>query len=64
MTDTLLERYGNLPLLYAGGVMSNSMIRTKFQQKYNAYFAAPEFSADNAAGVAIMSYLKDKKTRG
>ena len=61
MTDILIEKYGNLPLLYAGGVMSNSIIRDKFQKKYNAYFAEPEYSSDNAAGVAIMAYLKDKK---
>lgn len=61
MTDILLEKYGSLPLLYAGGVMSNSIIREKFENKYGAYFAAPEFSSDNAAGVAIMSYLKEKQ---
>ena len=64
MTDILIEKYGNLPLLYAGGVMSNSIIRDKFQKKYNAFFAEPEYSSDNAAGVAIMAYLKDKKLRG
>ncbi len=61
MTDFLLEKYGNLPLLYAGGVMSNSLIREKFQKKYGAFFAAAEFSSDNAAGAAIMSYLKEKQ---
>lgn len=60
MTDVLLEKYGNLPLLYVGGVMSNSMIKEKFTKKYNAVFASPEFSSDNAAGVAVMAYLKDK----
>lgn len=61
MTDLLLERYGNLPLLYAGGVMSNSKIRDKFQKKYGALFAKPEFSSDNAAGVAVAAYLKRQK---
>lgn len=63
MTDVLLSKYGNLPFLYAGGVMSNSIIREKFQNKYGAIFAAPEFSSDNAAGVAIMSYLKQKEEK-
>ncbi|MCH5303945.1 MAG: peptidase M22 [Ruminococcus sp.] len=58
MTDKLLKKYGNLPLLYAGGVMSNSIIRKSFESKYNAYFAAPEFSADNAAGIAYLTYRK------
>lgn len=64
MTEYLLGRYGNLPLVYSGGVMSNSIIREKFQNKYGAYFAAPEFSSDNAAGVAVIGYLKNKLSEG
>ncbi len=58
MTAVLLTQYGNLPLLFAGGVMSNSIIRNKLTEKYGAYFAAPEFSADNAAGIAILTAIK------
>ncbi|MCH5296285.1 MAG: peptidase M22 [Ruminococcus sp.] len=58
VTDKLLENYGNLPLLYAGGVMSNSIINKTFTQKYNAIFAAPAFSTDNAAGIAYLAYRK------
>lgn len=58
MTDKLLEKYGNLPLLYAGGVMSDSIINKAFTQKYNAIFASPEFSTDNAAGIAYLAYRK------
>lgn len=58
MTDRLLEKYGNLPLLYAGGVMSDSIINKAFTQKYNAIFATPEFSTDNAAGIAYLAYRK------
>ena len=60
MTQYLLREYGNLPLLYSGGVMSNSIIREKFQNQYGAFFAAPEFSSDNAAGVAVLGFLKNK----
>lgn len=58
MTDKLIEKYGSLPLLYAGGVMSNSIIKNSFIEKYNAYFAPPEFSSDNAAGIAYLTYRK------
>lgn len=58
MTDSLLEQYGNLPLLFAGGVMSDSIIRNVITGKYDAYFAAPEFSCDNAAGIALFAALK------
>ena len=54
MTDSLLEQYGNLPLVYAGGVMSNTIIKNSFEEKYNASFAPPVFSSDNAAGVAYL----------
>ena len=58
MTESALERYGDLPLVYAGGVMSNSIIRKRIESKFNAVFAKPEFSCDNAAGVAVLAALK------
>lgn len=58
-SQTLLNEYGNLPLLYAGGVMSNSIIRQAFTNKYGAYFAPPEFAADNAAGIAVLTAMKE-----
>lgn len=61
MTEKIIDKYGNLPLVYAGGVMSNSMIRENLTKKYNADFAKPEFSCDNASGIAIYAYLKDKQ---
>ncbi len=61
MTNGILEQYGQLPLVYSGGVMSNSIISKRFKEKYNAVFAAPEFSCDNAAGVALIGYLKKAK---
>lgn len=59
MTELLLEKFGDLPLVFAGGVMSNTLIKTNITNKFSAYFAKPEFSCDNAAGVAIYAYLKD-----
>ncbi len=58
MTDRLLEKYGKLPVLYAGGVMSNTIIKNSFEEKYNAIFAQPSFSTDNAAGIAYLTYRK------
>lgn len=58
MTEKLLEQYGNLPLIFAGGVMSNSIIRNSLTQKFGAVFAKPEYSADNAAGIAYLAYKK------
>ncbi len=61
MTKTLLNEYGNLPLVYAGGVMSNSIISHYFSEHYHGRFAKPEFSSDNAAGISILSAIKEKR---
>ncbi len=58
MTENILNEYGDLPLLYAGGVMSNSIISKYLTNKYNAGFASPESSCDNAVGVATLAFLK------
>lgn len=50
-----IEKYGDLPVVFSGGVMSNSIIRKYFTENYGAFFAAPDFSSDNAAGIAILA---------
>lgn len=55
MTEIVLKAYGDKPLVYAGGVMSNAIIREHIEKKYGGIFALPEFSTDNAAGVAIIA---------
>lgn len=59
MTEAAVNSYGNLPLIFAGGVMSDMIIRERIISRFkNAKFAAPEFSCDNAAGAAIFGFLK------
>lgn len=58
MTEYALEKYGDLPLVYAGGVMSNTIIRKRIESKFNAVFAKPDFSCDNAAGTAVLAAVK------
>ena len=59
MTDAAIAKFGKLPILYAGGVMSNSIIKERIKDKYpSAYFAAPEFSSDNGAGTALLTLEK------
>lgn len=59
MTSHAVEAYGNLPLIFAGGVMSDVIIRDRIISHFpQASFAAPQFSCDNAAGTAIYGYLK------
>ena len=64
MATQALEKYGDMPILFAGGVMSNKLMRGAISKRFEAYYAEPEFSADNAAGVALLcrlAYMKDKK---
>ena len=58
MTEQILQKYGDMPVLYAGGVMSNKLMRNSLSAKFDALFAEPEFSADNAAGVALLARLQ------
>ena len=60
MSEQLIAKYGNMPILFAGGVMSNKLMRSELSSKFEAYFAEPEFSADNAAGVALLTRLNYK----
>lgn len=55
LTQHVKEQYGDLPVIYAGGVMRNSMIRASVSEKHGGRFAEPEFSSDNAAGAALLA---------
>lgn len=58
------EDYGELPIVFAGGVMSNAQIKKKISDKFSAYFAKPALSADNAVGIgrlASLAYIKNRK---
>ncbi len=62
LTINALEKFGELPVIYAGGVMSSQYIK----RRLSAYglFASPQFSSDNAAGIALLAreqYLKQNR---
>ena len=57
LSENLRKEYG-LPILYAGGVMSNSMIKDCLKKRDDVYFAEPRFSSDNAAGAALLAYFE------
>jgi N6-L-threonylcarbamoyladenine synthase len=60
MTEFASEKYGKLPVVYAGGVMSDKIIRLKLEKAFESYFAEPDFSCDNAAGTAIFAAIMEK----
>lgn len=57
MTERAIAAKGQLPVVFAGGVMSDVIIRKKLESRFDAYFAEPEFSCDNAAGIAFFAKL-------
>ncbi len=59
MTLYGLEKHGDMPIVYAGGVMSDSIIRNQIEARFNCVFSKPEFSCDNAAGIAILTAIKE-----
>ncbi len=61
MAETALEKYGSLPLVFAGGVMSDKIIKDIITERFDASFAEPQFSCDNAAGIAYLTSLKYSK---
>ncbi len=56
------EQRGGLPIIFAGGVMRNKIIREKILAKLEGvYFSDVELSSDNAVGTAYLGYEKQKK---
>ena len=57
----IVDTYGSLPIVFSGGVMSNTIIRNRLKERFDAYFAEPQYSSDNACGIAILASICDKK---
>ncbi len=65
LTDALRASYPGIPVIYAGGVMSCGRMRGVLGKRDGVYFSEPVFSADNAAGCALLTYrafVKEAKT--
>ncbi len=55
LTAAALEMVGDLPVVYAGGVMSNGILKERLQSEFGGIFAPPEYSSDNACGIAVLT---------
>ncbi len=64
-TKNALERFPGLPVVFSGGVASNSMLR-KVMEPYDCVFCPPQFSTDNALGVAVLAWhlLEEQNAAG
>ena len=54
-TENALLTYPGLPVVFSGGVASNLMLR-QVLQPLNPIFAQPQYSTDNAMGVAVLAH--------
>ena len=54
-TEAALEAYPGLPVVFSGGVASNSQLRDACR-KFHPVFAEPRYSTDNAMGVAVLAW--------
>lgn len=56
ISENVRKEYPDIKIIYAGGVSGNSIIRKKLENSFSdVYFASPEFSSDNAAGIALLT---------
>lgn len=55
LTEFVDSLHPGIPILYAGGVMSNQYLQELLGKREKTYFAKPEFSSDNAAGIALLT---------
>ena len=53
-TENALKQYPNLPVVFSGGVASNSLLRES-TKRFHPIFSQPQYSTDNAMGVAILT---------
>lgn len=58
MCEKILNDFSEMPVLFAGGVMSNSIIKQNLNKKFDVIFGEPDFSSDNAAGIAVLTAIK------
>lgn len=54
-TQNAVKIYPGLPVVFSGGVSSNSMLR-QVLAPLNPIFSEPQYATDNAMGVAILTY--------
>ena len=47
--------YSDIPMIFSGGVSSNSHISKAISKEFNGYFCEAQYSCDNACGTALLA---------
>jgi N6-L-threonylcarbamoyladenine synthase len=59
-TQNALKAYPGLEVVFSGGVASNAMLREKIAP-LKPIFSEPQYSTDNAMGVAVLTQRMQEK---
>lgn len=59
MTREAIKQYPGFSVVFSGGVSGNSLLRERCRE-FDAAFAEPRFSTDNALGVAILTWMQEE----
>ena len=62
MLDGVYEKFGRVPVVLAGGVMSCRILHDRLSGE-DRYFAEPAYSCDNAAGIAVLTQMCECGTK-
>ena len=62
-TEQALKAYPGMRVVFSGGVASNSMLR-RILAPLNPIFSQPQYSTDNAMGVAVLAYRAMEESNG
>lgn len=61
LAESYEQKYGKTDFIFAGGVMSNSIIKGMISKHFGASFAEPRLSSDNAVGIAALTLREISK---
>lgn len=64
VTQLAQKDHPDHPVLFSGGVSSNLRLRQELSRECGAVFCPPEYSTDNAVGVAFLTWRKWEEEHG
>lgn len=60
-TEQARQQFGDLPVVFTGGVSSNSLLRD-VMEPMGAIFGPGKYSTDNAMGISVLTFLAENNT--
>lgn len=59
MINAAMNKHGEFPVLFAGGVSSSKCMRNRLSGRWDSFFADAALSADNAVGIAALASMEN-----